>query len=133
MPTSVIPESFADLLEKPYAAFVATVMPDGGPQVTPVWIMRDGDDLIINSARGRVKDKNLRRDGRVALCITDTADANRYLSIRGRVVEITEQGANAVISALALKYTGNPAFRPSKASEVRVTYRIKPESVATSS
>ena len=133
MPASLIPDAFADLLEKRYAAFVATLMPDGGPQVTPVWIMRDGDDLIINSARGRVKDKNLRRDARVAVCITDTANASRYISIRGRVVEITEEGADAVISALALKYTGNPAFRPSNAGEVRVTYRIKPESVATSS
>lgn len=126
-----IPDSHADLLTKPALAWLSTLMPDGSPQVTPVWILRDGDDLIINSARGRVKDKNLRRDGRVAVAIGDPANPYRYVSVRGRIVEVTEKGADDTIDALSLKYTGQPKYQWRNASEVRVNYRIRPEKVAT--
>lgn len=126
-----IPASHADLLSLPALAWIATLMPDGSPQVTPVWILRDGEDLVINSARGRVKDKNLRRDGRIALAIGDPANPYRYLSVRGRIVEVTEKDADETIDALSLKYTGNPKYQFRSAGEVRVNYRIRPEKVMT--
>jgi PPOX class probable F420-dependent enzyme len=105
-------------------------MPDGSPQVTPVWFDVEGDLIRVNSARGRVKDRNMRRNARVALSILDPDNAYRYLGIRGRVVEVTEQGADAHIDALARKYIGQdyPFRQP---GEVRVTYKIRPERVGS--
>ena len=131
-PPAPIPAEYADLLVKPAIAHVATLMPDGSPQVTPVWIMREGDLLVINSARGRLKDKNLRRDGRIGIEISDPANSGRYLSVRGRVIEITEADGDAIIDALSLKYTGNPSYKWRSADEIRVTYRIRPERVTGS-
>jgi PPOX class probable F420-dependent enzyme len=122
-----IPESHRDLLEKKAFAHLATLMPDGSPQVTPVWCDRDGDFIRINTARGRQKDRNMSRDGRVALAISDPDNPYRYLEIRGRVVEITEQGADDHIDKLALKYMGKEKYPFRKAGEVRVIYRIAPE------
>src|SRR5437588_6390851 len=87
-----IPEKYKDLFQKRAFASLATVMPDGRPQVTPVWCDFDGDHVIFNSARGRQKDKNVRRDPRVALALIDTENPYRYLEIRGRLVEITVVG-----------------------------------------
>lgn len=122
-----IPESHRDLLEKKAFAHLATLMPDGSPQVTPVWFDRDGDSIRINTARGRQKDRNMQRDGRVALAISDPDNPYRYLEIRGRVTEITEQGADDHIDKLALKYMGKEKYPLRKPGEVRVTYRIAPE------
>src|SRR5512144_871999 len=96
-----IPAGFRDLFKKKAFAHLATVMPDGRPQVTPVWFDFDGQHIRVNSAKGRVKDKNMRRDPRVALSIQDPDNAYRYLEIRGKVVNITENGAVAHIDALA--------------------------------
>ena len=103
-----IPESHRDLLNDETRAFVflATLMSNGSPQVTPVWFNTQGDYLLINSAKGKVKDKNMRIRPMVAMCIQDPNDPYRYLQIRGQVIEITEKGANAHIDALAGKYTG---------------------------
>jgi PPOX class probable F420-dependent enzyme len=127
---STVPDSFQDLLQKKAFAHLATVMPDGSPQVTPVWFDVEGDLIRVNSARGRVKDRNMRRNARVALSILDPDNAYRYLGIRGRVVEVTEQGADAHIDALARKYIGQdyPFRQP---GEVRVTYKIRPERVGS--
>src|SRR5512146_2660317 len=94
-----IPPAFQDLLQSKRAfASLATLMPDGSPQVTPVWCDLENDDIVvINSAKGRQKDRNLRRDPRVALAIIDPENPYRYLEIRGKVMEITEQGAAAHI------------------------------------
>src|SRR5438552_2676883 len=97
---------FSDLFEEKAFAHLATLMRDGQPQVTPVWFDFDRGHIRVNSARGRVKDKNIRRDPRVALSIQDPENAYRYLEIRGRVVQITEDGAVAHIDALARKYMG---------------------------
>ncbi len=123
-----IPESFRDLVafEKRAFAHLATVMPDGSPQVTPVWFDYDGTYILINSARGRVKDRNLRRNPHVALAISDPANPYRYLQIRGRVVEITEEGADAMIDRLSYKYTGQPVYPWRRPGEQRVTYKILP-------
>jgi PPOX class probable F420-dependent enzyme len=127
---TTIPESFKDLFQKKAFAHLATVMPDGRPQVTPVWCDMDGGLIRVNSARGRVKDRNMRRNAKVALSILDPDNPYRYLGILGDVVEVTEQGADAHIDALAHKYIGQdyPYRQP---GEARVIYKIRPERVST--
>jgi PPOX class probable F420-dependent enzyme len=129
---ATIPDKFKDLLlQKKAFAHVATVMPDGSPQVTPMWFDVEGDHIRVNSARGRVKDRNMRRDPRVSLSIIDPDNAYRYLGMRGRVVEVTEQGADAHIDALAKKYIGQDRYPWRQPGEVRVTYKIRPERVSS--
>ena len=125
-----IPERLLDLLssEKKAFASLALTLADGSPQVTPVWFGWDGIYIILNTARGRVKDKVMHRRGRVALSIMDPNDSYRYLEIRGRVVDETEEGAYDVICDLRLKYRGDRNY-PKNPGEVRVTYRILPEQV----
>jgi len=94
--------------------------------VTPVWFNTDGAHILINSAAGRVKDKNMRVRPNVALCITDPDDPYRYLQIQGKVVEVTTDGADAHIDALAYKYLGKDKFPNRKAGQQRVTYKIQP-------
>lgn len=128
MPDShAIPEKYLDLFNKKAFANLGTLMPDGRPQVTPVWIDYDGEHVIFNSAKGRQKDRNVRREPRVALAIMDPDNPYRYLEIRGRVVEITEQGAAAHIDKMAKKYIGRDKYPWGKPGEVRVIYKIKPE------
>ncbi len=126
-----IPAAFRDLLEKKVFGDLATLMPDGGPQVTPVWFDFDGEFIRVNSAKGRLKDRNMRRDSRVALSMLDPENPYRHLAIRGKVVEITEKGADAHIDALAKKYLGLDTYPNRKPGEVRVIYRIKPLRAAT--
>jgi PPOX class probable F420-dependent enzyme len=128
-----IPAGFRDLLTKKTFAFLATLMPDGSPQVTPVWLDLDGELIRVNSAKGRVKDKNIRRDPRVALAVLDPENPYRHLAIRGKVVEITEKGADGHIDALAKKYLGLDTYPYRQPGEVRVIYRIKPLRAATMS
>ncbi len=127
MPTT-IPENYLDLMGKKAFASLATLMPNGGPQVTPVWVMYEAPYVIVNSAKGRVKDRNMRRDPRVAIAIRDPKDPYRYLGIQGRVVEITEEGAREVIDQLAQKYLDRETY-PGPADETRVTYKIEVENV----
>jgi PPOX class probable F420-dependent enzyme len=122
-----IPEKYVDLLKKPAFAHLATLMPDGSPQVTPVWVDYDGKYIYFNSALGRMKDKNVRRNPRVALAIQDPENPYRYLEIRGRVVEITQTGADESINKLSQKYLGNPVYPFRQPGEVRVLYKIEPE------
>ena len=129
---ATIPESFKDLFTKVAFAHLATCMADGSPQVTPVWVDYDGSHVRVNSAKGRLKDKNMRRDKRVALSIQDPENAYRYIAVRGEVVEITEQGADAHIDALAKKYLGKDRYPFRGPGEVRVIYKIRPEKVSTS-
>lgn len=126
-----IPENFRDLLSKVAFANLATLMPDGTPQVTPVWFDSDNGHLIVNSAKGRTKDKNMRREPRVALSIMDPENPYRYLQIRGRVVEITEAGAAQHIDKMAKKYLGKDKYPFAQPGEVRVLYKIAPERVQT--
>jgi len=126
-----IPADFRDLLQKKAFAHLATLMPNGSPQCTPVWLDEKDGYVRVNSAKGRLKDKNMRRDGRVALSIHDPDNAYRYLEIRGRVVEITEVGADEHIDALAKKYMGLDQYPLRKPGEQRVIYRIEPERFST--
>lgn len=124
-----IPQDYRDLFTKPAFAHVATLMPDGTPQVTPVWCDLQDGLVIINSAKGRQKDKNLRRDPRVGLAIQDPANPYRYLQVRGTVVEITEQGADAHIDRMAKKYLNLDKYPGRQPGEVRVLYKIRPARV----
>ena len=128
---TVIPEPFKDLFAKVAFAHLATIMADGSPQVTPVWCSFDGTSVWVNSAKGRLKDKNMRRNKRVALSIQDPDNAYRYLAIQGEVTEITESGADAHIDALAKKYLGKDHYPYRVPGEVRVIYKIRPEKVST--
>ena len=124
---TVIPEKYQDLLQKKIFVSLATLMPDGRPQVTPVWFDYDGKHVLINSAKGRVKDKNMRRDPRVSLVFVDPENPYRHLQVQGRVVETTENGADQHIDKLAKKYLGQDKYPFRQPGEERVIYRIEPE------
>jgi PPOX class probable F420-dependent enzyme len=123
---------YEDLLrdDRKVVAQLGTVMPDGTPQVTPIWFDYQEGRLRVNSARGRVKDRNMRRNPAVALSLVDPENAYRYVSIRGRVVEVTEEGADAHIDRLARKYLGKDRYPWRRPGEVRVSYTIVPERVS---
>ncbi len=124
-----IPEKYRDLFNKRAFASLATLMPNGDVQVTPVWVDADNGNVIFNSARGRLKDKNVRRDPRVTLTLIDPDNPYRYLEVRGRVVDITEKGADQHIDKLAKKYLGVDKYPYRQPGEVRVLYRVKPKHV----
>ena len=124
-----IPQQFLDLFQKRAFAHVATIMRDGSPQVTPVWVDYDGTHVRFNTARGRVKDKNLQRNPKIALSIQDPDNPYRYLQIRGRVVEVTEKGADEHIDGLAKKYTGQDRYAHRRPGEVRITVKVLPEKI----
>ena len=125
-----IPENFKDLFKKKGFAHVATMMSDGTPHVSPVWCEFDWNHILLNSAKDRVKDKNMRRNKRVALSLQDPDNPYRYIGVRGEVVEITEKGADEHIDTLSRKYTGD-VYKKRQPGEVRVTYKIRPDRVFT--
>jgi PPOX class probable F420-dependent enzyme len=123
-----IPSQFLDLFQKKAFASLATVMPDGTPQVTPVWVDYDGGHVLVNSARGRRKDRNMKVGASVALAIMDPDNPYRHLQVRGRVSEVTEHGADAHIDRMAKKYLGKDRYPFRQPGEVRVLYKITPTS-----
>jgi PPOX class probable F420-dependent enzyme len=127
---AIIPDQFKDLFTKVAFAHLATIMADGSPQVTPVWCNFDGTHIWVNSAKGRVKDKNMRRHKEIALSIQDPDNPYRYLAVQGEVVDITEEGADAHIDALTKKYLGKDRYPYRGPGEVRVTYKIQPRRVS---
>jgi PPOX class probable F420-dependent enzyme len=126
---TAIPEKYLDIFQKKSFAQLATLMSDGSPHVAPVWVDFDGQYIVINSAKGRVKDRNMRRDPRVALDLLDPDNPYRHLSIRGRVTEITEKGADEHIDKQAKKYMGQDRYPYRAPGEVRVLYKIEPQAV----
>jgi PPOX class probable F420-dependent enzyme len=123
----MIPEKYLDLFDKKAFANLATLMPDGTPQVTPVWVDFDGQNILVNSAKGRRKDVNMHERPNVALSILDPDNPYRYLEIRGKVTDITEEGADAHIDKLAKKYLGLEKYPWAQPDSVRVIYKITPE------
>jgi PPOX class probable F420-dependent enzyme len=124
---AVIPENFRDLLEQKKAfAHLATIMRDGSPQVTPVWFDYTGGMIRVNTAKGRVKARNLREGAPVALSIMDPDNAYRYIQIRGRVKRVVEAGADQHIDSLAKKYLGKDKYPFGQPGEIRVMYEIEP-------
>ena len=127
-----IPDGFRDLIEQKKAfASLATVLADGSPQVTPVWFDADGGRIRVNTALGRVKARTMKQGARVALSILDPDNAYRYMQIRGRVVRVTEEGADAHIDALAKKYLGKDHYPFRQPGERRVMFEIEPDAVQT--
>jgi|SRR5579883_238846 PPOX class probable F420-dependent enzyme len=124
---AAIPDKFLDLVTKKKAfAHLATVMPDGSPQVTPVWIDYAHGVIRVNTAKGRTKARNMKTGASVAVAIQDPDNPYRYLQVRGRVKAMTEQGADAHIDALAKKYLGQDKYPYRRPGEVRQIYEIEP-------
>jgi PPOX class probable F420-dependent enzyme len=109
---------------------LATIMPDGSPQVSPVWVALDGDDVIVNTAEGRLKTRNVRREARVAISVADQQDPYSKVVVRGVVVEMTHEGADESIDRLAKKYLGQDRYPWRNPDEHRVVLRIRPQHVA---
>ncbi|MBX3011541.1 MAG: PPOX class F420-dependent oxidoreductase [Caldilineaceae bacterium] len=124
-----IPSSHSDILDKRSFAHVATVNEEGVPQVTPVWVEYNGDYVLINSAKGRKKDRNLRAQPVIAISIQDPDNPYRYVGLQGKIVEITEAGGYDHINKLSHKYSGQDY--PKNPGEVRVIYKIEPTRVWT--
>ena len=120
------PEEFLDLLKDETKAllYLGTSMPDGSPQVTPVWFNAEGEYILINTAEGRTKDRNMKARPKVAMTIQDPNDLYRYLGIRGEVVSYTTEGADEHISKLSLRYDNEPW--KSRKEQRRIIFRIKP-------
>ena len=118
------------LLREPSYAQLATLMPDGSPQVTQVWIETDGEHIIVNTVVGHQKERNVRRDPRVAINLIDPNDQSRQAAIRGHVVEMTTEGAAEQINSLAKKYMGVDEYPFGSPDETRITLKISPEHVS---
>jgi PPOX class probable F420-dependent enzyme len=125
-----VPKSHADILNKPAFAHLSTLMSDGSPQSSAVWVDTDGGSIVINSAEGRLKDRNIRRDPRVAVSVTDPENPYRSLMIRGRVAKITNDGADRHIDRMAKKYMGVDEYPFRQPGEVRVMYYIEPDRIS---
>ncbi len=125
-----IPEEYLDLLQRKTAfANLATVMPNGTPQVTPVWFDYTDGKIRVNSVKGRVKTRNMQEGAPVALSILDPDNPYRYIQIRGRVGHVTEEGASAHIDSLAKKYLGKDKYPWAQPGQIRVTFEIEPTAV----
>ncbi|MEO7330033.1 MAG: PPOX class F420-dependent oxidoreductase [Minicystis sp.] len=125
----MIPQTHLDLFgEKKAFGSLATVMPDGSPQVTPVWFDYTDGMIRVNTARGRIKDRNMSVNARIAIAIVDPANPYRYVQVRGTVSTISEEGADAHIDSLAKKYMGVDSYPFRRPGEVRVIYTIEPTS-----
>ena len=128
MPATISP-GFHKLLQEPAFCHLATLMPDGSPQNTQVWVDTDGEHLLVNTAEGRQKVKNVHRDPRVAVNVVDPDNAWRLAMVRGRVVEVTPEGADRLIDELAKKYLDADSYPFRDPVEVRVTLKISPEKI----
>jgi PPOX class probable F420-dependent enzyme len=127
---TTIPEKYRDLLSQKKAfAMLATAMPDGSPQVTPVWFDYDGT-LRVNTAKGRTKERNMKPGAAVALAIVDPENPYRYVQIRGKVAQVAEAGADDHIDRLTMKYLGKDKYPNRQPGEVRLTVEIEPTSVS---
>ena len=120
------PQEYRDLLKDETKAylFLATTMPDGSPQVTPIWFSSDDEYILINTNEGRTKDRNMKARPKIALVIQDPTTPYRYIQIRGEIAEFTTQGADEHINQLSLKYDNKPwKYR---AGQKRIIFKIKP-------
>jgi PPOX class probable F420-dependent enzyme len=121
---AAFPDKYLDLFHKKSFGSFTTLMPDGQPQTTPVWVDYQNGQLWVNSALGRQKDRNVRRDPRIAIAIIDADNPYRYVEVRGRVTDITEQGADEHIDRMAKKYLGQDKYPFRQPGEKRVIYKI---------
>jgi PPOX class probable F420-dependent enzyme len=126
--TNTLTDDQIALLREPVLAHLATLMPDGSPHVTPVWVDTDGEAILLNTAKGRVKHRNITRDPRVAVSLTDRDDYYRTVVIRGRA-QLIDEGAEEHIDKLAKKYTGKDRYAGRQPGMERVIIRVVPERV----
>ena len=126
-----VPESHKDLFQKRAFGNFTTLMPDGSPQTTPVWVDFENGKVIVNTALGRQKDKNVRRDPRVAITLVDPDNPYRYLEIRGKVDEISVEGAEKHIDKMAKKYIDQDIYPWAKPGEQRVLLKVTPDKFST--
>jgi PPOX class probable F420-dependent enzyme len=128
---TVISDAVREIIEKRTIGHLATLMPDGSPQSSPIWIDVDGDEILFNTAEGRAKPRNLRKDGRVALSFTDPDNPYSFVLVRGEVTHVTPEGADEHIDSLAKKYLDEDEYPSRQPGEERVIVRIKPHSITT--
>ena len=126
-----LPDALLDLLRRPSPCFLATLMPDGSPQMTQTWVDTDGRHVLVNTVDGHQKVRNMRRDPRVAVNVADPEDPSRYFEVRGQVVEVTEDGAREHIDELSHRYMGRPYPWFGGRDQVRLLVRIAPEKVTS--
>ncbi len=128
-----IPEKYEDLLIGKNFAHVATINPDGSPQVTPMWVDYDkeSNEILVNTAKGRKKSRNMKVGAKVALSIPDSSNSYRYLAIQGDIINVTTDGALDHINKLSMKYFEREKYNLPE-GEIRVLVRIKPEYVHSS-
>ena len=126
---ATISTGFQKLLHEPAYCQLATLMPDGSPQITHVWVDTDGEHILINTVKDHQKERNVRRDPRVAVNVVDPAYAWRVATVRGRVVDVTIEGADQLIDQLAKKYLNEETYPFRRPEQVRVTLKILPEKI----
>jgi PPOX class probable F420-dependent enzyme len=124
-----LPDRFVELLRKPSACFITTLMPDGSPQTTMTWVDTDGESVLVNTVETHLKVKNIRRDPRVSVAVCDPVDPSQYVAIRGRVVKLTTEGGVEHIEALAQRYTGRPYAWYGGRDQVRVILTIAADKI----
>jgi len=117
------------LLQRPVICFFATTMPDGSPQMTQTWVDTDGTYILINTVEGHQKHRNVERDPRVMLCVLDPAHLEHAISIRGRVVEITKEGAELHFKQLIQRNLGQKEYRYGRPGQVRILLKVAPEKI----
>jgi PPOX class probable F420-dependent enzyme len=122
-------EQVVRLLHGKNIAFVATLMKDGSPQITPTWVDLDGNEIVVNTAKGRVKEKNLSRDPRIAIAIADQNNPYHMVTIRGKVIDQTTRGADEHIDKLSKKYLDLDKYPLRSLSEERIVIKISPDKV----
>jgi PPOX class probable F420-dependent enzyme len=128
VPTA-LPDDLLDLLRRPSPCFIATLMPDGSPQLTQTWVSTDGEHIVINIVDGMQKARNIARDGRVAVNIVDPDEIFRYYAVRGRVIGVTTEGGAESIDEISQKYLGTPYPNFRGQPETRVVITIEADSV----
>lgn len=128
MPTP-LPDDLVDLLRRPSPCFLATLMPDGSPQLTQTWVTTDGEHIVINIVEGMQKARNIARDGRVAVNVVDPEDVFRYYAVRGRVIGVTTSGGAESIDEISQKYLGTPYPNFRGQPETRVVITIEADSI----
>jgi PPOX class probable F420-dependent enzyme len=128
MPQTISP-GFRKLLREPAFCQLATLMPDGSPQITQVWVETDGEHILINTPEGSQKEWNVRRDPRVAVNVVDPSNAWRLAMVRGRVVNVSNEGAVEQIDRLAKKYLNQDTYPFHRPDQVRTTIEIAPDKI----
>ncbi|MFO0580563.1 MAG: PPOX class F420-dependent oxidoreductase [Polyangia bacterium] len=126
---NVLSEQQINLIRGKNFAYIGALSEDGSPQVTPVWIDWDGENIVFNTEKKRAKTKNLQSDPRVAVCISNSENPYQYVEVRGQVVGMTEEGADEHIDKMAKKYMGKDKYPFHKPGDVRVIVKIEPQKV----